>query len=45
MTEVKENIYYSNKQRKEITPDDDLSAFGQILAQASTLKKGTRTFQ
>lgn len=44
MTGVKEGIYYSNKQPKEITSEDDLAAFGQILAQASSLKKETKAF-
>lgn len=45
MIDVKENFYYSNKQRKEITQADDLAAFGQILAQASTNRKGLKAFQ
>lgn len=45
MADVKENIYYSNKKRKECTPEDDLSALGQIIAQASTLRKVSKVFQ
>ena len=38
-------MYYSNKKRKEVTPEDDLAALGQIIAQATTLKKGVKVFQ
>ena len=44
MVDCKESIYYSNKKRKEIVPEDDFAAFGQILAQATTLKKGVKIF-
>ena len=45
MTESKENVYYSNKKRKDIVQEDDLAALGQIMAQATTLKKGSKVVQ
>jgi serine/threonine protein kinase len=45
MADVKENIYYPNKKRKECTPEDDLAALGQIIAQASSLRKTSKVFQ
>lgn len=44
LVEGKENIYYFNKKRKEITKEDDLVAVGQILTQAATLRKGSKIF-
>jgi len=45
MVEQKENAYYGCKKRKEITPEDDLMALGQIMAQAATLRKGMKSLQ
>ena len=45
MAECKDNIYYAHKKRKDILQEDDLAALGQIIAQATTLKKGSKIFQ
>lgn len=45
MADVKDNLYYSNKKRTEITSEDDLAALGQIIAQSSTLRKASKVFQ
>lgn len=45
MADCKENVYYSNKKRSDILPEDDFAALGHIVAQATTLKKGVKVFQ
>lgn len=45
MAECKENIYYESKKRKDILKEDDISALGQIITQATTLQMKTKLFQ
>ncbi|CAM6001978.1 unnamed protein product [Sphagnum balticum] len=44
LVEIKDNPYYCGKRGREISKDDDVIAFGQILTQAATLRKGKKLF-
>ena len=45
MAECKDSIYYGNKKRKDVLQEDDFAALGQIIAQATTLKRGSKVYQ
>ena len=44
MVEEREAVYYGGKVRAEVGQDEDLTAMGQIIAQAATLRRGTKVW-